>query len=137
MDKKIDKLMETLTADNIDEMLIMLENAGYMMDYLDMPYTDGTYKTEQEKARNIVEAFMDVVMEVQEFEGELASYYKAHEDYILFGGFEKDYFSSWLESCSNYPMVCEIRDECDRIDKMIEMWGHAIEKGWIDVKEVK
>jgi hypothetical protein len=79
---------------------------------------------------------MDVVKEVQEFKGECASDYKTRVDYILnWSAFEKDYFASWIDGCSDYPMLCEIRNMCDRIDGMITMWERAVENGWIDAED--
>lgn len=42
------------TQTEINEMLDKLENAGFIMDFLDDPYTDGTYKTQEEKNRDII-----------------------------------------------------------------------------------
>lgn len=58
MERLIDELMEILTDDCVERMAIRLEERGLCLDYLDQPYTDGTYKTEQEKKRNIIEDFL-------------------------------------------------------------------------------
>lgn len=34
---------------NTDDLLNIMENGGMIFDYLDMPYSDGTYKTEEQK----------------------------------------------------------------------------------------
>lgn len=125
-----------MLADDILEMLRMLEDAGCVMDYLDAPYTNGvetTYKTAFEKAMNIIGDFMDFVQEVQDFKGECANEYKTRYDYIYdYQTFEKDYFSAWLDGCSSYPDTYDIIDQCRRIQKMIEMWQRAVDNGLID-----
>ena len=52
---------------NTDDLLNIMENGGMIFDYLDMPYSDGTYKTEDQKRQNIIEDFMNLVMDIQEF----------------------------------------------------------------------
>lgn len=55
---------------NTDDLLNIMENGGMIFDYLDMPYSDGTYKTEDQKRQNIIEDFMNLVMDIQEFRSE-------------------------------------------------------------------
>ena len=58
MEQLINDLEKILTNDSVEKMAIMLEEKGMCLDYLDFPYTDGTYKTEAEKKRNIIEDFL-------------------------------------------------------------------------------
>ena len=55
---------------NTDDLLDIMENGGMIFDYLDMPYSDGTYKTEEQKRQNIIEDFMNLVMDIQESRSE-------------------------------------------------------------------
>ena len=49
---------------NTDDLLNIMENGGMIFDYLDMPYSDGTYKTEDQKRQNIIEDFMNSWMSI-------------------------------------------------------------------------
>ena len=127
-------------GDDICEMLEMLENAGFCMDYLDAPYTNGietTYKTAFEKAMNIIDDFMELVMNIQNFKGDgyMPENYKTHADYIYDRAFGTEYILEWVNGCSDCPYLDEIRDMCDQVAEMIAMWDRAVENGWIDPEE--
>lgn len=72
------------------------------------------------------------IMEVYEFKGECANEYKTRYDYVISGAFEKDYFSSWLDSCSDYPMLNEIIEFCQTASKLVDKWIHAVDEGVLD-----
>ena len=76
-----------------------------------------------------------MIEEVQNFKGEYADEYKTRLDYVMKGGFERDYFANWLDNCSDYPMTQEIIDMATHIHEMVCEWGDAVDEGWIDPKE--
>lgn len=135
MEKTIRNLMEILSDDDIKDMLCYLDEMGINMDFIDMPYVDGSYKTQEEKNLNIVESFINEVLFINEFNGECANEYDSRMRYVEMGGFEQDYFASWLEGCSNYPYLSEIKEFCESVDTSIRMWLHAVECGWIEPEE--
>lgn len=50
-----EELAGMISEDDVVEMADWLEDeCGYIYDFLDMPYTDGTYKTEKEKCEYII-----------------------------------------------------------------------------------
>lgn len=67
---------------------------------------------------------------VESFKGELFSIgeYKNTYEYVIDGGWEKDYFSSWLEGCSDYPYLGEIKDFCIETDRIIRLYIDAVEE---------
>lgn len=69
---------------------------------------------------------------INNFRGEMASEYRTHLNYVEMGGWEKDYFSSWLEGCSDYPYLGEIADFCRETDAAILVWLEGVEAGAID-----
>ena len=79
--------------------------------------------------KNVVASFVE---EISEFKGELANEYKTRQEYVKSGAFEKDYFASWLEGCSDYPYLCEIIEFCQYVDAAIQEWLNAVEDGSID-----
>lgn len=133
MDKEIKRVLEVVSEGDVDIMLGMMEDCGMIFDYLDMPYTDGTYKTEEDKKQNIVEDFMNEVLAVQEFKGESSNGYETRREYIGSSDFEQDYFNSWYE-CS-YHDLDEIKNYCIYIEGVIAMWFYAVECGWIDAED--
>lgn len=135
MEKIIRNLVETMTDEEVREMEQYMEEVGLNLDFLDMPYTNGTYKTEQEKRQNIIEMYINEVMFINEFKGECANEYNGRMDYVECGAFERSYFAYWLDSCSDYPCVNEIIEFCQALDNDIRMWLNAVERGWIDPKE--
>lgn len=139
MEKIIAGALEVATEENIRDMARWMEDAGMCLDFLDDPYTDGTYKTEEEKHRNIVETYLSEIQFIQEFKGEYADEYKTRYDYIVNGGFETDYFASWLEGCSDYPMLNEIKEFCESVECGIILWlavaentNINLEAGWVE-----
>lgn len=74
----------------------------------------------------------EMIVEVQDFKGELANEYKTRMDYVNEGGFEKDYFSAWLEGCSDYPYMSEIVEMATHINEMVDEWIAAVDDGEID-----
>jgi hypothetical protein len=70
-----------------------------------------------------------IVKEIVEgFKGEYFNEYDSFYDYLTYGGWEKDYFASWLESCSDYPTLSEIIDFCKETDRMIRLYIDAVEE---------
>lgn len=132
MEKIINNLMETLNDADIQNMLCYLEEMDINMDFIDMPYIDGSYKTQEQKNIDIVASFMNEILFIQDYRGESASEYSSRLEYVERGGFEKDYFASWLESCSDYPCLNEIKEFCESVDCSIKMWLYAVECGYIE-----
>jgi hypothetical protein len=128
-------MRKIMTEEKIRYMERYMENVGMCLDFLDMPYADGSYKTEEEKNRDIYYAFMSEIEFIQEFKGECANDYETRMEYVEKGGFEKDYFSSWLESCSDYPNLIEIKEFCEAVNDGITMWIEAVENDLIDSEE--
>lgn len=77
----------------------------------------------------------ELVQEVNEFEGECANEYKTRWEYVESGAFEKDYFAAWLEGCSDYPMMDEIIEQAQFIQKMTGNWYLAEEFGLINAED--
>jgi hypothetical protein len=101
------------------------------------PYADQdySYTTWKEAKRMIVEDVMDKVWPIVEFKGECANEYKSMYDYLTSGGFERDYFASWLKSCSDYPCLDEITEFCDDASEMIQLWVHLHKLGLFEWRE--
>lgn len=95
-------------------------------------HVDYSYTTWKEAKAMIVEAFVELILKVQEHKGEYAEDYRTRMDYVERNGFERDYFDSWVYGCSDYPCLDEIVSECGHIQMLIEMWFWAVEEGWID-----
>ena len=96
---------------------------------------DYSYTTWKEAKRMIIEDALDKVVPLVEFEGECASDYKTMYDYFISGGFEKDYFSAWLEGCSDYPLLEEIIEFCEDVRDDIVLWENLYELGlfeWVE-----
>ena len=129
MDEAFDNAVNSMVErKDACRMLSHLEAVGADMDFLDEPY-----ETENEKARAILAAYLDVVAEVQKFKGEYANEYKTRYDYIcVYCAFEKDYFASWMHGCSDYPLLSEIKSFCEYADMLIAMWIEVVEDGYID-----
>lgn len=66
------------------------------------------------------------------YRGELAGHYDTHLEYVEYGGFEKDYFYEWTESCSDYPTLSEIIEFATKLDEDIRLWLDGVEDGSID-----
>lgn len=124
--------IKVFTNEEVCAMEEFMEACGLNLDYVDAPYTDGTFKTAEEKNQCIVEAFMSEIEFIQEFEGEYANEYNSRYEYVERGAFEKDYFASWLESCSDYPTLIEIQEFCEAVGEAIKMWLYAVERGYIE-----
>ncbi len=77
----------------------------------------------------------ELTQEVNEFEGEYVDDYKTRTEYIDRGGFERDYFDSWIQSCSDYPMMCEVIAQAQFIQEMIDNWYLAVEFGLINAED--
>lgn len=69
-------------------------------------------------AREIVEAY----------KGDLFTEYNSVYEYVLSGDWEKDYFASWLDSCSDYPTLSEIMSFCNETNRMIRLYIIAVEE---------
>ena len=65
---------------------------------------------------------------VESFKGECYEEYKSLYEYVIYGGWEKDYFSAWLDSCSDYPSLEEIIDFCKETDLAIRLYLDAVEE---------
>lgn len=65
---------------------------------------------------------------VEGFKGEYFNEYENHYNYVINGGWEQDYFSSWLEGCSNYPYLSEIIAFCKETDRVIRLYIDAVEE---------
>ena len=66
------------------------------------------------------------------FRGEMANDYDTHLEYVESGAWEKDYFSCWLESCSDYPDLKEIESFCKTLQHYLDHWFNGVEEGKID-----
>lgn len=113
----VDWARKNLTEEDIDDIKSIINTDRF-------PYSD------------IYEIFAEAIFNIKEFYGEYASDYRFRYDYIYTRyEFEKDYFSSWVEGCSDYPTTYEIIDQCKYIQEMIDLWAMAVEKGWINGEE--
>lgn len=65
---------------------------------------------------------------VEGFKGEYFEDYNSIYDYVIYGGWEKDYFSHWLDGCSDYPTLSEIIVFCNDTDRMIRLYIDAVEE---------
>lgn len=65
---------------------------------------------------------------VEDFKGEYFNEYNSFYDYVVYEGWEKDYFACWLEGCSNYPTLSEIIDFCEETDRIIRLYIDAVEE---------
>ena len=65
---------------------------------------------------------------IEDFKGVCANDYKDTYEYVIDGMWERDYFSSWLESCSDYPCLEEIEDFCREVYEMIELYVNWYEE---------
>jgi thiaminase len=70
----------------------------------------------------------EVVETVETFRGECFNDYENIWDYVSKGGWEKDYFSAWLDGCSDYPFISEIKDFCEAVDELLTEYTHYIEE---------
>ncbi len=61
------------------------------------------------------------------FRGECADDYSSTYEYVINGGWEKDYFASWMEGCAEYPTLREIMYFCKYTDAMIMAWINSVE----------
>ena len=122
MEKFVAATLKNLTAEDIDLMLREMEDTGLCGDY-----------ENEEKA---IEAYLRDIYLIYEFKGECARDYKTRYDYVCdYGAWEKDYFASWIESCSDYPMLSEIQEFCESVSACIERWIYAVDQGYIDSEE--
>lgn len=69
---------------------------------------------------------------VSNYRGEYADEYRTHLEYVESGAWEKDYFSAWIEGCSDYPDLWEIKEFCDKVIEDIELWAEGVNIGKID-----
>lgn len=70
----------------------------------------------------------EVVEKVETFKGEYFNDYKDMYDYVANGGWEKDYFSAWLEGCVDYPFIIEIKEFCEAVDELLTQYIHYVEE---------
>ena len=70
---------------------------------------------------------MDAIKIVEEFKGEYFSDYANIKEYVEMGAWEKDYFSAWLASCSDYPTLREIENFCKQTTAIIEAYLDIVE----------
>ena len=66
---------------------------------------------------------------VENFKGEFITEYKSIYEYVIYGGWERDYFSAWLERCSDYPCLEEIINFCKETELIIELYCMVVEDG--------
>lgn len=64
---------------------------------------------------------------VEGFKGEYYNDYNNTYEYVTSGAWEKDYFSAWLEGCSDYPFIEEIKNFCIDTDRIIRLYLDAVE----------
>ena len=69
---------------------------------------------------------------ITEFRGECANGYATHLEYVEMGGWEKDYFARWLDSCIDYPTLDEIESFCHTVSYYLDHWFDGVEVGKID-----
>lgn len=69
---------------------------------------------------------------ISDWVGECAYDYPTQYDYVIKGGWEKDYFDGWLNNATIYPTLEEIIDFCNWLNEQIELWISAVEEGVID-----
>ena len=65
---------------------------------------------------------------IESFKGVLYSYYEDTYNYVINGGWEKDYFADWLVSCSDYPNLDEIEYFCKQVEKQIAIYIDYVEE---------
>ena len=128
----MDEAFKELAADEemTENMRCWMEDLGMNLDFL---YIDN--KTKEERDSDTIISFMSDIVFIQEFKGECANDYETRREYVEKCGFEKDYFASWLESCSDYPNLIEIQEFCEAVNDSIIMWTKAVENGLIDTEE--
>ena len=119
MEKTIRNLMETLTEDDVNEMLAYLP------------------ASKKEPTRyEIINDFMNIVLEINEFNGESMNMYEDRMAYVEYGGFERDYFAVWYENydCANgcLPLIEDVSSFCYYTNQAISMWLYAVECGYIE-----
>ena len=68
---------------------------------------------------------------VTSFVGEYANDYRDFYEYIINGGWEKDYFSDWLDRISAdcvYPTLDDIIAECKFANRQIALYLDVVEE---------
>ena len=69
---------------------------------------------------------------ISNYRGQFANEYDTHLEYVESGAWEKDYFSAWLEGCSDYPSLCELMVFCKEVSYDIRHWLDGVNSGKID-----
>lgn len=63
---------------------------------------------------------------VEQYKGKTFGEYKNTYEYVIYGGWERDYFGSWFESCN--PSLEEIAAFCKETDEVIRLYIEAVEE---------
>ena len=79
------------------------------------------------------------VWPIIEFRGESANNYNSLNDYVIYGGFERDFFAYWYDNfdCANgyAPYIEDIEYMVGKIIDMLECWDEFHELGFDEIVE--